>query len=76
MVLLKMHQSAVNGSSAAMRARLMAFCSLRWCSAQVPEMRRGRIFPRSGMNCWSVFTSLKSMYSIFSTQNLQTRLRR
>ena len=32
------------------RARLMASVSLRWCSAQVPNMRRGRILPRSGTN--------------------------
>ena len=52
------YQSVANGSMAAMRARLIAFCSLRWCSAHVPEMRRGRIFPRSGMNCCSVLMSL------------------
>jgi hypothetical protein len=28
-------------------ARLMACVSERWCLAQVPEIRRGIIFPRS-----------------------------
>jgi len=32
------------------RARLIAVASMRWCGAQVPEIRRGRILPRSGMN--------------------------
>jgi hypothetical protein len=49
---------------------------LRWCSAQVPEIRRGRILPRSGMKPWSSFTSFQSMYSSFSAQNLQTLRRR
>src|SRR5664279_500807 len=39
-------------------------------------MRRGRILARSGTNPARSFTSLKSMYPIFSTVNLQTRLRR
>src|SRR5450759_1790819 len=39
-------------------------------------IRRGRILARSGTNPASSFTSLKSMYPIFSTVNLQTRLRR
>ena len=42
--------SDANGSSAMLRARLMASVSLRWCSAQVPNMRRGRTLPRSGTN--------------------------
>jgi len=29
------------------RAFLMALVSLRWCLAQVPDMRRGIILPRS-----------------------------
>ena len=40
------------------RARLMARVSLRWCSAQVPNMRRGRTLPRSGTKPESSFTSL------------------
>jgi hypothetical protein len=40
-------RSAVNGMSAMLRARLMAVPSWRWCRAQLPEMRRGMIFPRS-----------------------------
>src|SRR5450755_2678606 len=39
-------------------------------------MRRGRILARSGTNPARSFTSLKSMYPIFSTVNLHTRLRR
>ena len=31
------------------RARFTAAVSARWCDAQLPEMRRGRIFPRSLM---------------------------
>jgi hypothetical protein len=42
-------QSNENGKIAALRARFIAVASIRWCGAQVPEIRRGRIFPRSGM---------------------------
>ena len=35
-------------ASAMCRARLIASVSLRWCCAQVPNMRRGRTLPRSG----------------------------
>jgi len=37
----------VNGISAIMRDRLMAVPTLRWCLAQLPEIRRGMILPRS-----------------------------
>jgi hypothetical protein len=37
---------------------LIASVTLRWCSAQVPNLRRGRIFPRSGTKPESSFTSL------------------
>ena len=50
--------SAVYGISASWRARMIAVRSFRWCSAQVPEMRRGRIFARSGTNGISSFVSL------------------
>ena len=39
--------SEPNGRKAMRRARLTATVSIRWCLAQVPEMRRGTIFPRS-----------------------------
>ncbi len=52
--------SAVNGKSAMLRARLMATVTWRWCFAQLPEIRRGRILPRC---------------STLSTQNVQTFLR-
>src|SRR6266850_4004024 len=35
------------GSSATVRARLMAWVSWRWWRAQLPEIRRGMILPRS-----------------------------
>jgi hypothetical protein len=50
--------SVTYGISAICRARLIAVCSLRWCLAQVPEMRRGRILPRSGTNGPISLTSL------------------
>ena len=34
------------GNSAIVRARLIARASLRWCFAQVPVLRPGRILPR------------------------------
>src|ERR1700730_14993307 len=39
-----------NGNRAMLRARLMATPSQRWCRAQTPVMRRGRILPRSCTN--------------------------
>src|SRR5436305_1739480 len=59
-----------------LRARLMASASIRWCAVQTPEIRRGRILPRSGMKFCRSFTSLKSMRSTLSTQNRQTLRRR
>ena len=50
--------SVTYGSSAICRARMMAVRSLRWCSAQVPEMRRGSTLPRSGTKPDSIRTSL------------------
>jgi hypothetical protein len=39
--------SAVNGRSAIFRALLIDVVSMRWCLAQLPDIRRGSIFPRS-----------------------------
>src|SRR2546429_10024236 len=39
------------GSKAILRARLMATPNPRWCRAQTPVIRRGRILPRSCTNC-------------------------
>jgi len=64
--------SAVYGTRATVRARRMARVSWRWCRAQLPEMRRGVIFPRSDTKLRSRRTSLKSTRSTLSTQNLQT----
>ncbi len=50
--------SALKGMRAAMRARLMAVASSLWCFAQVPVMRRGRIFPPSATNFLSFAVSL------------------
>ena len=55
---LRDDQSALKGRSAATRARLIAVASSRWCFAQVPVMRRGRILPPSLMNLRSLFVSL------------------
>ncbi len=41
-----------------MRARLTAVVRLRWCAAQLPEMRRGKILPRSLMYLRSRVVSL------------------
>lgn len=51
-------QSALKGRRDAMRARLIATASSRWCFAQVPVIRRGRILPPSLMNFLSLFVSL------------------
>src|SRR5579863_5386813 len=58
------------------RARLMATATRCWCGEQVPVSRRGRILPRSETNWLTKRTSLKSMTSIFSSQNLHTLRRR
>ena len=39
--------SETKGRKAMTRARLTATVSIRWCLAQLPEMRRGTILPRS-----------------------------
>src|ERR1044072_5335208 len=44
---------------------------MRWCDAHIPEMRRGKIFPRSGTYDDSNLTSLKSMISTLSMQKRQ-----
>jgi len=49
---------AAKGSRAILRARLRASMSLRWQGAQVPEILRGRILPRSGMKPESKRVSL------------------
>src|SRR6266480_3716644 len=46
------------GSRATVRARLIACVSWRWCRAQLPEMRRGMILPRSLTSVRSRRTSL------------------
>ena len=50
--------SPENGRSAMFRARLTAVVTSRWCREQAPDMRRGRILPRSVMNSLSSFESL------------------
>src|SRR5438067_1228215 len=50
--------SAVNGSRAISRARLTAAATHRWCRAQVPVVRRGRILPRSEVDRFSFATFL------------------
>src|SRR5262249_1670781 len=47
-----------NGSRAMDRARFRAWVSGRWCLAQVPVIRRGRILPRSDRNRRRRLTSL------------------
>jgi hypothetical protein len=46
------------GNVAMLRALLIATVSDLWCFAQVPEMRRGMIFPRSVIKYLNVFESL------------------
>ena len=46
------------GRRAMLRALLIATVSFLWCSAQVPNMRRGRILPLSGTKAESSFVSL------------------
>ena len=41
-----------------MRARFTATVKSRWCLAQFPEMRRGKILPRSEMYFRNRVTSL------------------
>ena len=41
------YRGLLNGRSASTRARLIAVVSCFWCRAQVPDTRRGTIFPRS-----------------------------
>ena len=50
-------ERAAKGSSAMLRACLMARVSLRWCVVQTPVRRRGTILPRSATNCCSRRTS-------------------
>jgi len=54
------------------RACLIACVNWRWWRAQLPEMRRGMILPRSLTKLLRRRTSLKSTSSTLSTQNLQT----
>src|SRR5207245_1739040 len=49
---------ATYGSRATVRARLMAWVSWRWWRAQLPEIRRGMILPRSVTRLRSRRTSL------------------
>src|SRR6185437_2770625 len=49
---------AANGSSAMLRARLMAEVNCLWCGVHTPVTRRGTILPRSATNCCSRRTSL------------------
>jgi hypothetical protein len=50
--------TAANGSSATLRACLIAVVNRRWWRAQLPVMRLGMIFPRSVMKFPSVRVSL------------------
>src|SRR3990170_1719306 len=67
--------SAVYGSNARCRARLIACASARWCLAQVPDLRRDSIRPRSERKRRRKLKSLKSMAVIFSTHMTQARRR-
>src|SRR3990172_4894987 len=67
--------SAVYGSNARCRARLIAWASARWCLAQVPDLRRDSIRPRSERKRRRKLKSLKSMAVIFSTHMTQARRR-
>ena len=49
---------AVNGTSAILRALLTAVVTIRWCLAQLPEMRLGIILPLSEIVVRTIFTSL------------------
>ena len=53
--------SQTNGSKAIERARLIAVAIRRWSFAEIPEMRLGMIFPRSGMNWRRNSTSFQSI---------------
>lgn len=64
------------GMSATDRARLTAEANCRWCREQLPEIRRGRILPRSEVNFNSRAVSRKSNRSTRSMQNLQALRRR
>src|SRR5207247_9657994 len=59
------------GRRATVRARLIACVSWRWCRAQLPEIRRGMILPRSLTKLLSRRTSLSSTRLTLSAQNLQ-----
>jgi hypothetical protein len=48
----------VNGNKAMFLALFMASVSVRWCLAQLPEILRGVIFPRSVVKYRSVLASL------------------
>ena len=56
-VALSLH-SATKGISATVRRRLSEPVSWRWCRAQLPEIRRGMILPRSVTNVRRRLTSL------------------
>ncbi len=56
-----------------LRARLMDSVIRRWCLAQLPDIRRGRILPRSVIKRRSLSVSLYSMATALSTQKLHTR---
>jgi hypothetical protein len=61
--------------SARARARMMATRSLRWCFAQVPEMRRGSTLARSGTKEASSSRPVVDVVDLVA-QNLQTLRRR
>lgn len=66
-----LHYRVVKGSRASIRARLMAVESARWCFAQMPVFRGGKIFAWADVNFRMVSVSLKSMYPIFFVQKKQ-----
>jgi hypothetical protein len=50
--------AVVKGSSATLRARLIAVVKRRWWRAQFPVILLGVILPRSVTNCVNILTSL------------------
>ena len=54
------------------RARLIATATLRWCRAQSPVLRRGKIMPLSLVNRRRSLTFFQSMTRSFSAQYRQT----
>src|SRR5439155_1278627 len=62
------------GSRATVRARLIAWVSWRWWRAQLPEMRRGMILPRSLTKVLSRRPSLPSHSRVWSRPSIRIGL--